>query len=149
MLKHTKSIIVYLRSLICTIPLFALFSPKIPEGVKVDFYCNMLSRKCLLHITDTEAHSFTDTQKNSQWFSGFTFTFTHGVCLLMVQRIQHQSVTEKENQSDKNQVQHFFKTTYMEIKLMRVKWTKNLKYHTQETSSAHKIYLILIWVSEI
>lgn len=60
MLKHIKSHIAYLRSLI--FPLFALFPSETQERVNVDFYWELLSRKCLLHIINFETHGFTYTE---------------------------------------------------------------------------------------
>lgn len=39
--EKIKSNIVYVRSLICTLPLFALLPPKTQERVKVGFYCEV------------------------------------------------------------------------------------------------------------
>ena len=77
MLKDIKSNIVYVRSLICTFPLFALFPPKSQERVKVDFYCEILSRKYLFFINDLEAHRLTYTKHFTVIFkicrNGFLF----------------------------------------------------------------------------
>lgn len=70
MMKHIKSITVYLRSLICTFLSCALFSPTTPEGMKVSFYCKMLLRKYLLQflilklmVPLTQTHKFTVTYR--------------------------------------------------------------------------------------
>ena len=66
-------------------------SPTTPEGMKVSFYCKMLLRKCLLHISDFEAHASTYTHTQIQ---SDLQVYRDGFPTLIVQGIQCQSAHE-------------------------------------------------------